>query len=137
MNNFSKLNGTLKSYQGKKGISNCFTSTELHLISFLSLVHRMFQRLILKVIVTAQKMKFFITDFFSKCDQIRRRNLQWKTSFFVQWVYFFFAWKTPCSDLLLQFEHNGTFMELILFKDWPYSSYCHFWLRFKFAFRKS
>ena len=30
--------------------------------------------------ITAQKMKFSVKDFFSKCDQIRR-----KTSFFVQW----------------------------------------------------
>ena len=30
--------------------------------------------------ITAQKMKFTIKDFFSKCDQIR----WWKTSFFVQ-----------------------------------------------------
>ena len=34
--------------------------------------------------ITAQKMKFFIKDFFSKCDQIR--IFQWKTSFFVQWM---------------------------------------------------
>ena len=40
-------------------------------------------------------MKFSIKDFFSKCDQIRRKlriwshllkkSLKWKTSFFVQW----------------------------------------------------
>ena len=29
------------------------------------------------IIVTAQKMKFFITDFFSKCDQIRSFLLIW------------------------------------------------------------
>ena len=43
---------------------------------------------------TAQKMKFFIKDFFSKCDQICSflqiwshylRNPWWKTSFFVHW----------------------------------------------------
>ena len=41
-----------------------------------------------------KKIKFFIKDFFSKCDQIRRkpqikslywRNPQWKASFFVRW----------------------------------------------------
>ena len=46
-----------------------------------------------KAQITAQKMKFSIKDFFSKCDQIRRflqighiywRNPLWKTSFFVQ-----------------------------------------------------
>ena len=35
--------------------------------------------------ITAQKMKFSIKDFFSKCDQIRRK-LEWKTSFFVQCI---------------------------------------------------
>ena len=32
-----------------------------------------------ETLITAQKMKFSVKDFFSKCDQIRR-----KTSFFVQ-----------------------------------------------------
>ena len=35
-------------------------------------------------IYTAQKMKFFINDLFSKCDQIRNFSRIWKTSFFVQ-----------------------------------------------------
>ena len=43
---------------------------------------------------TAQNKKFFITDFFSKCDEIRKKLRIWshilkisvmKTSFFVQW----------------------------------------------------
>ena len=41
--------------------------------------------------VTAQKIKFSIKDFFSKCDQILRiywRNPSWKTLFFVQCVIF-------------------------------------------------
>ena len=42
-------------------------------------------------ITTAQKMKFSIKDFFSKCDHcgfghIYWRNLSWKTSFFVHWT---------------------------------------------------
>ena len=47
-------------------------------------------------LLIAQKTEFFIMDFFSKCDQIcsflwiciYRRNSQWKTSFFVQWLTF-------------------------------------------------
>ena len=48
-----------------------------------------------KIHITAQKMKFSIKDFFSKCDQIHRkrqfghiywRNPEWKTSFFVQCI---------------------------------------------------
>ena len=46
---------------------------------------------------TAQKLKFSIKDFFSKCDQIRRKlqiwshllkKSLWKTSFFVKWHFF-------------------------------------------------
>ena len=36
-----------------------------------------FSELELLVIFTAQKMKFSIEDFFSKCDQIRRKLLIW------------------------------------------------------------
>ena len=45
------------------------------------------------ITATAQKMKFFIKDFFSKCDQIHKRqriwshllrNPLWETSFFVR-----------------------------------------------------
>ena len=45
--------------------------------------------------VFTQRMKFYIKDFFSKCDQIQSKLLIWshllkkyfmKTSFFVQWV---------------------------------------------------
>ena len=35
--------------------------------------------------VTAQKMKFFIKDFFSRCDKISRKT-EWETLFFVQCV---------------------------------------------------
>ena len=50
-------------------------------------------RKVIFTIITAQKMKFFIKDFFSKCDQIRSFLRIWshllkkslmKTSFFVQ-----------------------------------------------------
>ena len=54
---------------------------------------------------TAQKMKFSIKDFFSKCDQIRRRNPSWKTSFFVQCqvkhgdMGYTFFYKQPCCKV--------------------------------------
>ena len=37
----------------------------------------MFMDLFLVRLFTAQKMKFFIKDFFSKCDQIRRKLRIW------------------------------------------------------------
>ena len=51
---------------------------------------------------TAQKMKFSIKDFFSKCDQIRSFLRIWshllkkflmENFFFVQWEYSMKAWK--------------------------------------------
>ena len=70
--------------------------------------------------VTAQKMKFSIKYFLSKCDQIRRkletgnwgfghiywRNTSWKTSFFVQWVLLVLSfdsywWIGPISSIAL------------------------------------
>ena len=47
--------------------------------------------------ITAQKMKFSIKDFFSKCNQNCRRNPQWKTSFFVQ-KYFYIRVNTECAE---------------------------------------
>ena len=50
----------------------------------------------LKTCITAQKMKFSIKDFFSKCDQIRRKLRIWshslkkslmETSYFMQCIY--------------------------------------------------
>ena len=39
-----------------------------------SRVNKCIQRCIKDPVNTAQKMKFSIKDFFSKCDQIRRKN---------------------------------------------------------------
>ena len=47
---------------------------------------------------TVQKMKFSVKDFFSKCDQIRRKLT--KTSFFVQCL--FYSMKLRCYHLYLQ-----------------------------------
>ena len=67
---------------------------------------------------TAQKMKFSITDFFSKCNQIRRKLQIWshlqkkslmENFIFVQWKFFWFVLrnvKTPLiySGLRLLFD---------------------------------
>ena len=36
--------------------------------------------------LTAQNTKFSIKDFFSKCDQVRRKKSLMENSFFVQWL---------------------------------------------------
>ena len=38
-----------------------------------SLLHEYSIKSVIKVLFTAQRMKFSIKDFFSKCDQIRRK----------------------------------------------------------------
>ena len=58
----------------------------------------------MKVTITAQKMKFFSKDFFSKRDQIRIywRN-PWWTLFFVQWT---------SSGTMISMNHNDNYLLL-------------------------
>ena len=80
--------------------------------------------------VTAQKMKFSITDFFSKCDQIRMKLQIWsyllkkslmENFIFMQYVhYLMIVTQTFCSKAtskklwqlsqLLQYSHESTFV---------------------------
>ena len=60
VNVFTKKNSTVKFFEKKTRYSGKFRGSK-------------------KYVYTAQKMKFSMKDFFSKCDQVRR-----KTSFFVQ-----------------------------------------------------
>ena len=67
---------------------------------------------------TAQKMKFSIKDFFSKCDQIRRNLLSWgfsalKVGFlFAFFLRFYLAHADQVLNsfmhLIVQFTSNGT-----------------------------
>ena len=61
------FNGLIKSY----GLF-CFTTFSME-----SICHTFANFGTTKAINTAQKMKFFIKDFFSKCDQIRRKLRIW------------------------------------------------------------
>ena len=75
------------------------------------------------IVFTAQKMKFYIKDFFSKCDQIRSfghiywRNPSWKTSFFVECL------SHELQHLIFQFSEKNFAWKII------------FWFIFRWVLR--
>ena len=71
--------------------------------------------------VTAQKMKFPITDFFSNCDQIRRKLRIWshllKKSLIENFIF--------CAVRLIRAQYNGKLLQCKL-HSWPNFQACSF-----------
>ena len=64
--------------------------------------------------VTAQKVKFSINDFFSKCDQIFRKLRIWSCLLKKSWIANFIFLSSACLTLVLPLLDGSKFFELLV-----------------------
>ena len=105
--NSKLLVSSSKKRWGNRPVINLHSSPVLTLKWFTS-AKGSSERKILCAKSAAQKMKFSTKDFFSNCDQFRRKLLVKKTSFFVLWM----NWNIPtfaslCIGIIKNFDFHG------------------------------